>query len=391
MLRSAARCSMRIGSSPKVSISAHTSRGSTEARDADNSRGAARGGAPAPRAAGGRAGPRALPALARPRHRCVAPTSRALATLRSSQSSCGHSPARSSRLLGTRAEWVALRRRPTAASSPAQTTHVKVWRDGVCERTIQAHTDDVEGVAMLPGGARFVSVADDGTAKLWTLDGALERTFEISNDYVMEHRGAARRRALCGRLNTTARSGCTTSTARSSTPSRGTWPTTCDGGGGDVRRPAHHQRSLDKPRQGWSVATKSLVSTCAGHTREVAAVAAMPDGQRSVSGSDDYTVRVWLLDGTLKNTFELHTKDIGVRPRGAARQPARALRLVGRDRQALQRQRRRRPAHLQAPHNGGPAWRCCPTAAASSAARGTAPPASSSTASRLSRVNITRL
>ena len=39
-------------------------------------------------------------------------------------------------------------------------------------------TSDVK-VAVLPGGARFVSVTTDRTAKLWTLDGALERTFEM--------------------------------------------------------------------------------------------------------------------------------------------------------------------------------------------------------------------
>ena len=33
----------------------------------------------------------------------------------------------------------------------------------------------------------------------------------------------------------------------------------------------------------------------------------MPDGQRFLSGSFDSTVRVWLLNGTLENTFELHT------------------------------------------------------------------------------------
>ena len=36
-------------------------------------------------------------------------------------------------------------------------------------------------------------------------------------------------------------------------------------------------------------------------------LAAMPDGKRFLSGSTDNTVRVWHLDGTLKNTFsELH-------------------------------------------------------------------------------------
>ena len=54
---------------------------------------------------------------------------------------------------------------------------VKVWRDGVCERTIEG--TDIECVAVLPGGA-LRQRSDDGAAKLWTLDGALERTFEVS-------------------------------------------------------------------------------------------------------------------------------------------------------------------------------------------------------------------
>ena len=58
---------------------------------------------------------------------------------------------------------------------------VKVWREGACERTIEAHTDYVWAVVALPGGTRFVSGSHDGTAKLWTLDGALERTFEVGS------------------------------------------------------------------------------------------------------------------------------------------------------------------------------------------------------------------
>ena len=99
---------------------------------------------------------------------------------------------------------------------------VKVWRDGACECTTRAQG---YAVAVLPGGARFVSVSDDNTAKLWTLDGALERTFEVGND--VERRGAADGAHFVVGLGggdgpTTTRSGCTTSTGRSSTPSRGT-------------------------------------------------------------------------------------------------------------------------------------------------------------------------
>ena len=77
--------------------------------------------------------------------------------------------------------------------------------------------------------------------------------------------------------------------------------------------------SYDRTVKVWSVASKSLVSTCGarrntdpsiGHTDWVMAVAAMPDGQRILSGARDKTVRVWLLDGTPENTFELHTDDV---------------------------------------------------------------------------------
>ena len=46
-------------------------------------------------------------------------------------------------------------------------TTVKVWRDGACERTIQgATTYYASEVAVLPGGARFVTGANNCTAKL---------------------------------------------------------------------------------------------------------------------------------------------------------------------------------------------------------------------------------
>ena len=64
---------------------------------------------------------------------------------------------------------------------------VKIWRDGACVLTIPASEHMCVGVAMLPGGARFVStftghdVHENDSAKLWTLDGALERTFEVGS------------------------------------------------------------------------------------------------------------------------------------------------------------------------------------------------------------------
>ena len=159
---------------------------------------------------------------------------------------------------------------------------VRVWRDGVCERTIHAHATLVRAVAVLPGGARFVSGAYEETANLWTLGGALERTFEVgswvncvaalpdgehvvvgigSNEVRLYHVDGTRVHAFTGHTGPVV--------ALAVTP---------DG---------QHiiSGSNDKLIKVWSVASKSLVSTCAGHANYVRAVAAMPDGQRILGGS----------------------------------------------------------------------------------------------------------
>ena len=66
---------------------------------------------------------------------------------------------------------------------------VKLWRDCACERTVltQANTNgaQINALVVLSGGARFVSVSSgEATAKLWTLDGNLERTIEVGGDVI---------------------------------------------------------------------------------------------------------------------------------------------------------------------------------------------------------------
>jgi hypothetical protein len=193
---------------------------------------------------------------------------------------------------------------------------VKVWRDGACELTIQAHTEDIECVAVLPGGARFVTGSDDRTAKLWTLDGVLERTLETGSwvwsvaalpdgvhfvvglgngsgevklyhvDGTLVHAFEGQSRSVYGHSDTV-------------------WSVAATPDGQHII-----SGSGDGTVKVWNVADKSLVSTCRGHVNEVNAVAAMPDSQRILSGSHDKTIRVWRLDGTLKNTFELHTSHV---------------------------------------------------------------------------------
>ena len=139
-------------------------------------------------------------------------------------------------------------------------------------------------VAALPDGVHFVvgtstTTRRDGDVRLFHVDGTLVHTFK---GHYVDHDNDMRAVAV-----------------------------TADG---------QHiiSGSMDSLVRVWSVATKSLVSTCEGHTGLVNAVAAMPDCQRILSGGGgngldrtDNTVRVWLLDGTLDNTFsELHTDDV---------------------------------------------------------------------------------
>jgi len=188
---------------------------------------------------------------------------------------------------------------------------VKVWRadDGACERTIEVTGHRwirwIIAVAAQPGGAYFVSSSWDHTVKLWTLDGALERTFDV--------RGAECVAALPDGVHFVV--GCRNEVRLYH--ANGTLVHAFEGHTLPVLAVAvtpDGQHIISGVSENlvevWSVATKSLVSTCTGHDSKVLAVAAMPDRQRFLSGSNDDTVRVWLLDGTHQNTFELHTHDV---------------------------------------------------------------------------------
>ena len=195
---------------------------------------------------------------------------------------------------------------------------VKVWRDGACERTIQAHDDWVRAVAVLPGGARFVSVSDDTTVKLWTLDGTLERSFQPSLQPMDDDD-----RLVCVAICVAALPDGVHFVIGNNTDEvnlyhvDGTLVHTFDGHADTVFSLAvtpdgQYIISGDSrgPVKVWHVPTKSLVTTCVGHAGWVWAIAVMPDGQRFLSGSEDSTIRVWLLDGTLENTFELHDASV---------------------------------------------------------------------------------
>ena len=226
-------------------------------------------------------------------------------------------------------------------------------RQGVARRRVRAHHpgahSEVNAVAVLPGGARFVSVSDDGTAKLWTLDGALERTFEVGSDVLCVAALPDGAHFVVGLANKEVRlyhvDGTLVHTFKGHTlTSVAAVAVTPDG---------QHiiSGSYDKLVKVWSVATKSLVSTCAGHIhcvhrgggdarrpahpqrlarqhrprvapqrhpREhlraahdyVNALVALPDNQHALSGSYDKTVKLFNVnDGAVLRTFTHHTDD----------------------------------------------------------------------------------
>ncbi|WP_437839850.1 CHAT domain-containing protein [Sorangium sp. So ce1153] len=133
-------------------------------------------------------------------------------------------------------------------------------------RTLEGHTDAVDGVAITSDGRIAVSASWDKTLKVWDLaTGQLLRTLEGHTDAVM---GVAV--TPDGRIAVSA--------------------------------------SLDKTLKVWDLATGQLLRTLEGHTDVVSGVAVTPDGRIAVSASSDKTLKVWdLATGQLLRTLEGHT------------------------------------------------------------------------------------
>ena len=145
---------------------------------------------------------------------------------------------------------------------------VKVWRDGACVRTLQAPY--LNSMAVLPGGARFVSGAWGAphSAKLYTFDGELEHTFDMHSmvssiaampdgaHFVVGLFVPACEVLLCNVDGTLVHT-----FPRHPDPHHAVLALA-------VTPDGQHILSGTKGRlvNVWSVATKSLVSTCAGHT-----------------------------------------------------------------------------------------------------------------------------
>ena len=208
----------------------------------------------------------------------------------------------------------------------AEDATIKVWSAGArrqptCVRTIELEVEWFGPVSLLPGGTQFLYGKDD-IVQLWNIDGSVERSFDVADvdsrlfaivalpdglhfavgfgaDYYVDTDS----RTKCGDVELYSIDGTLVHAFRGHTDQVRVLTTTRDGlliSGAD-----------DNLVKVWSVSTKSLLSTCTGHTGGndegnncILALAATPNGKRIISSADDTTVRVWLLNGTLENTFE---------------------------------------------------------------------------------------
>ena len=181
------------------------------------------------------------------------------------------------------------------------------WMNGLNGLTFHTHAHHLSALEMLPDGVHFitgsVTAPGEGAVKLWAMDGSLKRSFDtgavpdriaVCADGTLlvmgEWRGYLKLFRMDGTLVRTIKGHSRHVVSLAATP---------DG--------QHFiSGSDDKRIKVWSVDSETCVSSWNAGS-EIYALAVTPDGTRVVSGSLSAQVKVWLLDGTLKNTFKLHS------------------------------------------------------------------------------------
>ncbi|KAG2341060.1 WD40 repeat-like protein [Suillus weaverae] len=121
-------------------------------------------------------------------------------------------------------------------------------------KTMRGHTDQIRGVAHLPGGQRIITCSSDGSLRLWDLESGAQ----IGDEWRDEGDEAEIRTMALSPNGKTLASG-----------------------------------SYDGTVRLWDVKTGKVVVKWEGHTELVTSVCWSPNGERVVSGSYDGTARVW--------------------------------------------------------------------------------------------------
>ncbi|PZD71246.1 hypothetical protein C1752_07255 [Acaryochloris thomasi RCC1774] len=185
----------------------------------------------------------------------------------------------------------------------------------------KAHRAPIHGVAFTPDGKQFVTVARDGLAKFWDLNGTLLQTLKVDKPLWRVAFSADGERVAIATSDKTVK--LWQRNQQGQFPNQPTQ--VLKGHTAMLRTVTFNDRddllasgSADTTAKIWH-RDGSLKATLKGHTDTVRGLAFSPTSPHLISASNDNTLKLWQLDGTLVRTFIGHdssVRDVAFHPDG---------------------------------------------------------------------------
>ncbi|MGB3204679.1 MAG: WD40 repeat domain-containing protein [Crinalium sp.] len=183
-------------------------------------------------------------------------------------------------------------------------TNAQKWK---LTRTIEAHHNYVNGIAISPDGETIASASGDKTIKLWNLKtGELIRTLSGHSDWVKPVIFTPDSQTLASASGDKTIKLWNLKTSTLNGHSETVWSLAISPDGQILA-----SGSYDDTIKLWNLKTRQLIRTLSGHSNDIYAVAFSPDGSMLASGSDDKTIKLWNLKiGQLIRTLQGHSDSI---------------------------------------------------------------------------------